>query len=74
MDSTRLRPEQIATLRAQVGRQLGYLNKLCARMQQLRFPLEDPVCREALRARSQLQSLYDATACSSGSNGREKTA
>jgi hypothetical protein len=59
MDSTRLRPEQLAKLRAQISRQLEYLNKLCARMQTLRFPLEDPVCREALRARSHVQALYD---------------
>jgi hypothetical protein len=63
MDSTQLRPEQIARLRSDIGRQLGYLNKLCGRMQKLRFPLDDPVCREALRAREKVQRLSDAVRC-----------
>ena len=51
-------------LREQVRRQLRYLNKLCARLQTLRFPLEDPLCREALRARDAVQGLYTAALAS----------
>jgi hypothetical protein len=44
----------------QAGHQLAYLSKLVSRMQILRFPDEDPVWREAMRARSASQALYDA--------------
>jgi hypothetical protein len=60
MDSSQLKPEQRARLRADLEHQLGYLNKLCARMQMLRFPDDDPVWREAQTARSRMQTLYDA--------------
>jgi hypothetical protein len=60
VDSTHLTRQQAEKLAANLGRMLRYVNKLCGRMQQLRFPLEDPVCREALRARSAIQGLYTA--------------
>ena len=60
MDSTHLTRQQADKLRADIRRQLAYLNKLAARMQALRWPLDDPVCREALRARDAVQSLYTA--------------
>jgi hypothetical protein len=60
MDSSNLTRLQVDRLCADVRRQLRYLNKLCARIQQLRFPLDDPLCREVLRARDAVQSLYTA--------------
>ncbi len=56
-------------LREQVRRQLRYLNRLCGRLQTLRFPLEDPLCREALRARDAVQGLYTAALASGQSDG-----
>lgn len=60
MDSSHLTRQQAERLRADIARQLVYLNKLCARMQSLRWPLDDPVCREALQARNAVQALYVA--------------
>lgn len=60
MDSSHLSTEQVVALRAVVGRELRYLNKLCARMQVLRFPPDDALCRAAQRARDALQDLYTA--------------
>lgn len=60
VDSSDLTPEQVERLRATVGRQLRFLNKLCARMQKLRWPVEDQVCRDGLRARDAVQDLYTA--------------
>jgi hypothetical protein len=56
-------------LKEEIGRQLQYLNRLCARMQSLRWPVDDPVCRAATTARNALQDLYSAThyaACKHG--------
>ena len=47
-------------LQQTLRRQLQYLNRLCARMQRLGFPLEDPLCHPAQRARDALQDLYTA--------------
>ncbi|HWE01891.1 MAG TPA: hypothetical protein VG326_05725 [Tepidisphaeraceae bacterium] len=69
MNSSHLHPEQVVRLRAAVGRELRYLNNLCGRMQTLRFPPDDPLCRAAHRARDALQDLYTAShycGCSSG--------
>ncbi len=69
MDSSHLTTEQIARLRAVLGRELRYLNNLCGRMQALRFPPEDRLCRAAHRARDAAQDLYTAAhycACSHG--------
>ena len=61
VDSSHLQPEQIAQLRRVVGRDLRFLNNLCARMQSLRFPVDDPLCRAALTARDAMQDLYTAS-------------
>ena len=69
MDSSHLKPEQVARLQATLGKQLRYLNRLCARMQRLSFPLDDPLCQPAHRARDAMQDLYTAAhycGCSSG--------
>ncbi|HSZ55432.1 MAG TPA: hypothetical protein VK797_07220, partial [Tepidisphaeraceae bacterium] len=59
VDSTNLNPEQVKKLCDELARQLHYLNKLCGRMQILRFPDDDPVWREATRW-NRLQDLFDA--------------
>ena len=56
-------------LTASLGRNLRYLNRLCARMQQLGFPPEDPLFRAARQARDAAQDLYTAAIylrCESG--------
>lgn len=58
MDSSDLTPEQAMRLRATLGRSLRYLNRLCARTQRLGFPLDDPLCQVAHRARDAMQDLY----------------
>lgn len=68
MDSSHLTSRQAEQLGATLRRQLTYLNKLCGRLQLLRFPLDDPLCREALRARDAIQALYDATAAAGHGN------
>jgi hypothetical protein len=60
VDSTDLKPEQVARLKASLLKHLNYLNKLCTRMQRLGWPLDDPVCRAAMRARIAAQDLYSA--------------
>jgi DNA-binding CsgD family transcriptional regulator len=44
MDSASITPAQAEKLRADLARQLDYLNRLCARMQMQRWPLEDQLC------------------------------
>lgn len=48
-------------MREAIGRQLRYLNKLCARMQRLGWPVEDSVCKAASAARDATQDLFTAT-------------
>jgi hypothetical protein len=60
VDSTDLKAEQVARLKASLLKQLNYLNKLCSRMQRLGWPLDDPLCRAAMRARIAAQDLYSA--------------
>lgn len=69
MDSSYLTPVQVERLRAIVGRDLRFLNRLCARMQRLAFPLDDPLCQAASRARDVMQDLYTSIhycGCNSG--------
>jgi hypothetical protein len=61
VDSSNLTPEQAARLQQAIREQLDYLNRLCTRMQQQRWPNEDPVCRDALAARLAIQQLH--TSC-----------
>jgi hypothetical protein len=67
--SSDLKPEQVQALAKSLGRQLRYLNRLCARMQRLRFPTEDPLVQSATAARLALQRLY-TEAYSAGRPGR----
>ncbi|HEY8747116.1 MAG TPA: hypothetical protein VIM11_04025 [Tepidisphaeraceae bacterium] len=61
MDSRTIQAAQADKLRAEVKRQLDYLNKLCERMQKQHWPLEDPVFAKALDARGAIQDLYTAS-------------
>ena len=57
MDSTRLNPEQVDKLIADIGRQLRYLTRLCERMQKLKWPIDDPLCVAIYDARSATERL-----------------
>ena len=59
MDSRRLKLQQVAQLQAAIGKQLQYVNRLCERMEKLGFPSDDPLNREAMRARKALRELDD---------------
>ncbi len=69
VDSSHLTAEQVAKLQLTLARDLRYLNNLCARMQTLRFPPDDALCRAAHRARDAMQDLHTAVhycGCKSG--------
>jgi hypothetical protein len=60
-------------VRASIGRQLRYLNRLIDRMNRVGFPGNDPVYQAALRALSGTQWLYTelhAASCPKGQMGR----
>ena len=67
MDSSSLKPHQVDNLRQHVRRELRYLSALCSRMQQLRFPNDDPLCRAALDAHAAMERLH--MACQSAEAG-----
>ena len=73
MNSGDLTAEQARRLREAIGRQLRYLNKLCARMQRLGWPVEDPVCKAASAARDATQDLFTATHYMGCEQGVRKT-
>lgn len=60
VNSSDLQPEQAARLVESIRRQLVYHNNLCARIQSLQWPVDDPVNRAALVARNALQDLLTA--------------
>src|SRR5690348_898619 len=69
VDSSNLTPTQAARVGAQIGRHLRYLNRLCARVQQVGFPPNDPLFYAAMRARNEAQGLSVAchyASCTSG--------
>ncbi len=83
MNSADLEREQAARLVERVRLQLVYLNKLCARIQKLRWPIDDPLSRAALTARNASQDLLTAARYAgmrqgigkpSGSNGEPAAA
>jgi len=62
-------PEQSERLKEILGRQLRFLNKLVARMQQLQYPLDDPLWVSAIAARNAAQDVLTAAhyaGCKSG--------
>ena len=72
MDSTDLSAQQAKRLRETIARHLRFLNKLCGRMQQLGFPLDDPLCRAAQEARTRVQDLHTAAHYAGCKQGAEK--
>jgi hypothetical protein len=52
-----LKPEQIQRLCADLGRYARYLNRLCARMEQLGFPVSDAVYARSISARNSAEAL-----------------
>jgi hypothetical protein len=52
-----LKPEQIRRLCADLGRYARYLNRLCARMEQLGFPVSDAVYARSISARNSAEAL-----------------
>jgi hypothetical protein len=64
-----LTPDQAERLKDVVGRQLRFLNRLVARMQQRQFPTDDPLWIGAIAARNAAQDLFVAAhyaGCKSG--------
>jgi hypothetical protein len=59
MDSGDLQPEQAMRLVESARRQLVYLNRLCERIQKLRWPIDDPVSRAATTAQERGAGLVD---------------
>lgn len=67
--SEQLTIEQLRQLQAILRRYLRFLNRLLRRMEQLGFPGDDPLYRQAYRAQAELQSLCMEAhylACQSG--------
>jgi len=60
VDSTDLTPEQAERLKAIVGRQLRFLNRMVGRMQQRQFPVDDPIWVASIAARNAAQDLFMA--------------
>ena len=76
MDSSDLTPQQVERLKAVVGRQLRFLNRMVARMQQRQYPLDDPLWLAGVTARNAAQDLLTAASyagCPSGVGRPEKT-
>jgi hypothetical protein len=60
MQTNDLTPGQLAALKAQVDRQLAYLNRLCERMNRRGFAPFDSVFQASLNARNAVQDLHVA--------------
>lgn len=69
MHSTHLTRQQADRLRLQVAARLPWLTRLIDRMQQRRFPPDDPVFIAALRAREAMQDLHVAAHYASCEHG-----
>ena len=61
MTSADLRAEQSAALEAALTQQVKYLCRLVNRMDQLRWPHDDPLYARAMRARDALVALREMT-------------
>lgn len=57
MDSRQLPQAKVEQLRTRLVGQLDYLNRLCMRMETLKFPLNDPLFVSANRAREAMQTV-----------------
>ncbi len=69
MNSDDLTPAQAERLKAVLGRHLRFLNRLVTRMQQLQFPLDDPLWVATVAARDKAQDLLTAAHYSSCRSG-----
>lgn len=58
--SSDLTTAQAEKIKAVVGRQLRYLNNLCARIDRLQWPVNDPLRLAAQEARKMTQDLLTA--------------
>jgi hypothetical protein len=52
-----LKPEQVARLCADLAGHARYLNRLCARMERLGFPVSDPLYARAISGRNTAEAL-----------------
>ena len=69
MTSKDMTPEQSERLKEILARHLRFLNRLVGRMQQLQYPLDDPLWVAAIAARNTAQDLHTAAhyaGCKSG--------
>ena len=57
MDSKRLKTWQAKKMHDRLRPTLGYLSRLVQRMEQTRFPADDPLYRDALLAQAEMQGL-----------------
>lgn len=72
MNSRHLHADQVAKLRASVGRDLQYLNKLCERAKTLGWPDDDDLVRSAIRARDATQALAVAIRYAGGAHAADR--
>lgn len=70
MKSTDLKPGEIDALDEVVSRQLRFAEKLCARMEQLRFSHSDPVFAAAVQARESIRELLSAVHATQSRSGK----
>jgi hypothetical protein len=57
MDSRQLPQRKVEQLKQRLTQQLDFLNRLCMRMESLKFPLNDPLFVSANRARESMQTM-----------------
>jgi hypothetical protein len=69
MNSSDLQLVQVAALRAAIGRNLRYLNKIYGRCHRLGCPVDDPVVKASHRAREAMQDLFTAVGYAGQSHG-----
>jgi len=58
MNSSHLTPAQANRLREILGRNLGFIARLCQRMERLGFPADDPLYVAASKAQRALQEVH----------------
>jgi hypothetical protein len=61
MDSRQLPPQKIGQLRTWVAHRQKYLDRLCQRMESLKFPPDDALYLAARKARDALQNMLIET-------------
>ena len=61
MDSRQLPQHKVEQLRKRLTQQLDFLNRLCMRMETLKFSFNDPLFVSANRAREAMQAMLTET-------------